>query len=192
MKRTWENYTRIYMYSENQNNYLQSVRRSEAISVHLVCLGNICRSPIANAVLANKCADLTKAKVAVDSSGTGPWHVGEDASAFSIQVWQEAGYKYQHKAKQFKETFFKQHDLILAMDLSNRSALLKLAKSEEDKNKVLMFLSFDPEKSGINPDSEDAHQLTVPDPYGMELAEYKKVLDMLERAADGFKSWVNS
>jgi len=79
MKRTWENYTRIYMYSENQNNYLQSVRRSEAISVHLVCLGNICRSPIANALLANKCADLTKPKVAVDSSGTGPWHVGEDA-----------------------------------------------------------------------------------------------------------------
>ena len=79
------------------------------------------------------------------------------------------------------------------MDLSNRAALLKLAKSEEDKNKILMFLSFDPElQSGIDPDSEDAHQLSVPDPYGMELAEYKKVLDMLERAADGFKSWVNS
>jgi protein-tyrosine phosphatase len=130
--------------------------------------------------------------VAVDSSGTGPWHVGEGASAFSIQVWQEAGYKYQHKAKQFKETFFKQHDLILAMDLSNRATLLKLAKSEEDKNKILMFLSFDPEKSGINPEGEDAHQLSVPDPYGMELAEYKKVLGMVERAADGFKSWVNS
>lgn len=192
MKRTWENYTRIYMYSKNQSNYLKTVRESAAITVHLVCLGNICRSPIANAVLANKCADLIKPKVAVDSSGTGPWHVGEDASAFSIQVWQEAGYKYQHKAKQFKETFFKQHDLILAMDLSNRAALLKLAKSEEDKNKILMFLSFDPEKSGINPEGEDAHQLSVPDPYGMELAEYKKVLDMLERAADGFKSWVNS
>ena len=82
------------------------------------------------------------------------------------------------RAKQFKDTFFKQHDLILAMDLSNRAALLKLAKSEEDKNKILMFLSFDPEKSGINPDGEDAHQLSVPDPYGMELAEYKKVLEL--------------
>jgi protein-tyrosine phosphatase len=180
------------MYSENQKNHLLNVRRSEAISVHLVCLGNICRSPIANAVLASKCADLTKAKVSVDSSGTGPWHVGENASAYSIQVWQEAGYKYQHKAKQFKETFFKQHDLILAMDLKNRAALLKLAKSEEDKSKILMFLSFDPEKSGINPDGEDSHQLSVPDPYGMELGEYKKVLGMVERAADGFKSWVNS
>ena len=180
------------MYSENQSNYLQTLRKLPKLSVHLVCLGNICRSPIANAVLANKFALLEKPKVAVDSSGTGPWHEGEGASTYSIQVWQEAGYKYQHKAKQFKETFFKQHDLILAMDLSNRATLLKLAMSEEDKNKILMFLSFDPEKSWINPDGEDAHQLTVPDPYGMELAEYKKVLDMLERAADGFKSWVNS
>ena len=105
MKRTWENYTRIYMYSENQNNYLQSVRRSEAISVHLVCLGNICRSPIANAVLANKCADLRKPKVAVDSSGTGAWHVGQDAAEYSKQVWQEAGYEYEHLAKQFKSDF---------------------------------------------------------------------------------------
>ena len=192
MKRTWENYTRIYMYSENQNNYLQKVCRLEAISVHLVCLGNICRSPLANALLANKCADLTKPKVTVDSSGTGPWHVGENASAYSIQVWQEAGYKYQHKVKQFKDTFFKHHDLILAMDRNNRDALLKLAKSEEDKNKILMFLSFDPELQKINPEGEDAHQLSVPDPYGQELVEYKKVLELLERAADGFKSWVNS
>ena len=180
------------MYSENQKNYLQKVRKSEAISVHIVCLGNICRSPLANALLANKCADLIKPKVSVDSSGTGPWHVGENASAYSIQVWQEAGYKYQHKAKQFKDTFFKHHDLILAMDLNNRDALLKLAKSEEDKNKILMFLSFDPELQKINPEGEDAHQLSVPDPYGQELVEYKKVLEMLERAADGFKSWVNS
>jgi protein-tyrosine phosphatase len=192
MKRTWENYTRIYMYSENQSNYLKTVRESDAITVHLVCLGNICRSPLATALLANKCADLTKPKVAVDSSGTGGWHVGEGASQYSIQVWQEAGYKYEHKAKQFKDTYFQQHDLILAMDLSNRAALLKLAKSEEDKNKILMFLSFDPELQKIDPEGEDAHQLSVPDPYGMELAEYKKVMDMLERAADGFKSWVNS
>jgi protein-tyrosine phosphatase len=180
------------MYSENQSNYLKSVRRLEAISVHLVCLGNICRSPIANALLANKCADLTKPKVIVDSSGTGAWHVGEDASAYSIQVWQEAGYTYQHRARQFKENYFKQHDLILAMDLSNRAALLKLAKSEEDKNKILMFLSFDPELGKIDPDGLEASRLTVPDPYGMELAAYKRVLGMLERAADGFKRWVNS
>ena len=160
--------------------------------MHLVCLGNVCRSPIANAVLSNKCRQIQKPRIAVDSSGISPWHVGEGASENSIQVWQKAGYTYQHRAKQFKESFFKQHDLILAMDLSNRAALLKLAKDEKDKNKVLMFLSFDPKKAGINPDGADSHQLSIPDPYGMQLGEYQKVLEMVERAADGFKSWVNS
>jgi protein-tyrosine phosphatase len=192
MKRTWENYTRICMYSENQINYLQTVRSLTKISVHLVCLGNICRSPMANAVLIGKCSDIQEPKIEFDSSGTGPWHVGEGASEYSIKVWQQAGYKYQHVAKQFKESFFKQHDLILAMDLKNRSTLLKLAKTEEDKNKVLMFLSFDPQNLGINPDGEESHKLSLPDPYGMELTEYKKVMGMVERAADGFKSWVNS
>ena len=180
------------MYSENQNNYLQSVRRSEAISVHLVCLGNICRSPIANALLANKCADLTKPKVAVDSSGTGPWHVGEDASAFSIQVWQEAGYKYQHVAKQFKVNFFAQHDLILAMDLNNRSALLKLAKSQIEKEKIFMLSSFDPKLQALDPDGIDAQLLSIPDPYGQELSAYKEVLEMIERSSDGLIGWLNS
>jgi protein-tyrosine phosphatase len=60
------------MYSENQSNYLQRVLKLPKISVHLVCLGNICRSPIANAVLVNKFALLEKPKVTVDSSGTGP------------------------------------------------------------------------------------------------------------------------
>ena len=192
MKRTWENYTRFQMYSPNSQKYLDQIQSKAVLSVHILCLGNICRSPMATAVLTQLSADLKKPKVLVDSSGTGPWHVGEGATKFSSQVWQEAGYKYEHKAKQFKDTYFQQHDLILAMDLSNRAALLKLAKSEEDKNKILMFLSFDPELQKIDPEGEDAHQLSVPDPYAMELAEYKKVLDMLERAADGFKSWVNS
>ena len=180
------------MYSENQSNYLQTLRKLPKLSVHLVCLGNICRSPIANAVLVNKFALLEKPKVAVDSSGTGPWHEGEGASTYSIKVWQEAGYKYQHVAKQFKVNFFAQHDLILAMDLNNRSALLKLAKSQSEKEKIFMLSSFDPKLQPIDPDGNDAQLLSIPDPYGMELAEYKKVLDMLERAADGFKSWVNS
>ena len=115
-----------------------------------------------------------------------------EESIYNLYTFKEDENEYEQKAKQFKDTYFQQHDLILAMDLNNRAALLKLAKSEEDKNKILMFLSFDPELQKIDPEGEDAHQLSVPDPYGMELVEYKKVLDMLERAANGFKSWVNS
>ena len=180
------------MYSENQSNYLQTLRKLPNLSVHLVCLGNICRSPIANAVLANKFALLEKPKVAVDSSGTGPWHEGEGASTYSIQVWQEAGYKYQHVAKQFKVNFFAQHDLILAMDLNNRSALLKLAKSQIEKEKIFMLSSFDPKLQALDPDGDDAHLLSIPDPYGQELSAYKEVLEMIERSSDGLISWLNS
>ncbi len=180
------------MYSENQNNYLQTLRKLPKLSVHLVCLGNICRSPIANAVLVNKFALLEKPKVVVDSSGTGPWHVGETASAYSIKVWQEAGYKYQHIAKQFKLNFFAQHDLILAMDLKNRSALLKLAKSDAEKEKIFMLSSFDPALQGVDPDGDDAHLLSIPDPYGKELSAYKEVLEMIERSSNGLIRWLNS
>ena len=70
---------------------------------------------MANAVVANKTSDINKPKVIVDSSGTGPWHVGEGATDLSQQVWQMAGYKYSHIAKQFKKTFFANYDLILAI-----------------------------------------------------------------------------
>lgn len=180
------------MYSENQSNYLQILRKLPQLSVHLVCLGNICRSPIANAVLSKKFALLEKPKVVVDSSGTGPWHEGEGASAYSIQVWQEAGYRYQHVAKQFKVNFFTQHNLILAMDLDNRKALLKLAKSQAEKEKIFMLASFDPKLDKIDPDGDDAHLLAIPDPYGKELAAYRQVLEMIERSSDGLISWLNS
>ena len=192
MKRTWENYTRFQMYSPNSQKYLDQIHSKAVLSVHILCLGNICRSPMATAVLTQLCADLKKPQVLVDSSGTGPWHVGEDATKFSSQVWQEAGYKYQHTAKQFKVDYFQKHDLILAMDLKNRAALFKLAKNDEEQSKIFMFTSFDPKKSQIDPDGPEGESLTVSDPYGKELVEYQKVLKVVEQAAAGFMQWVRS
>jgi protein-tyrosine phosphatase len=103
-----------------------------------------------------------------------------------------AGYKYSHIAKQFKKTFFANYDLILAMDLSNRQSILKMADNDEDRAKVFMFRSFDPELSRINPDGADAHLLSVPDPYGQQIDQYQKVLAMVERAANGINLWVRS
>lgn len=180
------------MHILNSSDYLQSLRDLAQIRVHLVCLGNICRSPMANAVLGDKTSNLTNPKVLVDSSGTGPWHVGQGATQLSQQVWQAAGYEYAHIAKQFNKTYFKNYDLILTMDLSNWQTVLKLAKSDEEKMKVFMFTSFDPKNAQINPESSDAHLLSVPDPYGLELIEYQKVLSMVEQAADGFVNWVIS
>ena len=168
------------------------MRKRGSISVHIVCLGNICRSPIANAVLMNLTKDLNKPKVLVDSSGTGPWHVGQPAARNSIQSWQDAGYEYEHIAKQFKVDFFQKYNLILAMDLSNRETLLKLAKGEADKEKIFMFTSFDPKKSHINPESQEGQMLSVPDPYAGPIEEFQSVLKNIEAAAAGFLSWVRS
>ena len=191
MKRTWENYTR-YMHSFKNLDYLSPLRKQPVLSVHIVCLGNICRSPIANAVLLGATKDLSSPKVKVDSSGTGAWHVGQPAAEYSKQVWQDAGYEYEHLAKQFKVDFFQKHDLILAMDLSNRNNLLKLAQSESDKNKIIMFTSFDASKSQIDPDGKDGNLLSVPDPYGGSIDQFQSVLKIIEQAATGFTSWVRS
>jgi len=191
MKRTWENYTR-YMHSFKNLDYLSPLRKQPVLSVHIVCLGNICRSPIANAVLLGATKDLSSPKVKVDSSGTGAWHVGQPAAEYSKQVWQDAGYEYKHLAKQFKVDFFQKHDLILAMDLSNRNNLLKLAQSESDKNKIIMFTSFDASKSHIDPDGKDGNLLSVPDPYGGSIDQFQSVLKIIEQAAIGFTSWVRS
>ncbi|MFM7495785.1 MAG: low molecular weight protein-tyrosine-phosphatase [Candidatus Nanopelagicus sp.] len=180
------------MHAFKNLDYLSPLRKQPVLSVHIVCLGNICRSPIANAVLLDAAKDLTTPKVKVDSSGTGAWHVGQDAAEYSKQVWQEAGYEYEHIAKQFKSDFFQKHDLILAMDLSNRSNLLKFAQSESDKNKIIMFTSFDPGKSQIDPDGKDGNLLSVPDPYGGSIEQFHSVLKIIEQAATGFVTWVRS
>jgi protein-tyrosine phosphatase len=180
------------MHSFKNLDYLSPLRKQPVLSVHIVCLGNICRSPIANAVLLGATKDLSAPKVKVDSSGTGAWHVGQDAAEYSKQVWQDAGYEYEHLAKQFKSDFFQKHDLILAMDLSNRNNLLKLAQSESDKNKIIMFTSFDASKSHIDPDGKDGNLLSVPDPYGGSIDQFQSVLKIIEQAATGFTSWVRS
>ena len=82
--------------------------------------------------------------------------------------------------------------MILAMDLSNRDAILKLAKSDSDKDKVFMFTSFDPNKSKIDPDGHEAKKLSVDDPYGGPLTEFESVLKVIEAAATGFVTWVKS
>ena len=78
------------------------------------------------------------------------------------------------------------------MDLSNRNNLLKLAQSESDKNKIIMFTSFDASKSHIDPDGKDGNLLSVPDPYGGSIDQFQSVLKIIEQAAIGFTSWVRS
>jgi protein-tyrosine phosphatase len=157
-----------------------------SLHVAMVCLGNICRSPMAAAVLANKAREITDVEVIVSSSGTSGWHIGEGPHPTSKLVWEKAGYSHDHKASQFKANDYFVNDYILVMDSSNYENVLSLAASEEDRSKVFYLRSFDPALSHIDPQSSDYFKLEVPDPYNQPEESYQRVLAMIESAVDGF------
>ena len=165
--------------------YLNALKSKSEIHIELVCLGNICRSPLAAAVLHNKSRELTDPKFLVSSSGTSGWHKGEGASSSSVKVWESAGYKYEHVSRPFSVDFFDQKDLILTMDLNNRSEVLKSARNEADINKVMMLRSFDPKLINLDATSPDAELLQVPDPWGQEITAYREVFQIVDSAIDG-------
>jgi protein-tyrosine phosphatase len=167
------------------NDYVQQLSTRDVIRVEMVCLGNICRSPMAAAVLHNKTIGLTSPRFLVTSSGTSGWHDGEDAHHLSRKTWEVAGYEYQHTSRKFRLNFFDEVDLILPMDLTNRANILNGARNESDKSKVFMLRSFDPDLTHIDPTSPEADLLQVPDPWGETIVAYQEVLEMIERATDG-------
>ena len=168
----------------NQN-LISSLKEQDQLSITMVCLGNICRSPMAAAVLAGKTADWTAPRIQVQSSGTGSWHIGQGPHPSSKKIWEAAGYKYSHKAKQFAANDYFIHDLILVMDSSNYHNVISLADGEEQRSKVFYLRNFDPGLRNIDPSSADYFKLEVPDPYNQSDQAYEETLAMVERAVDG-------
>lgn len=142
----------------------------------LVCLGNICRSPMAEVVL----RDVLERRglgdvVVVDSAGTGGWHVGEPMDERAAATLAAAGYDgSRHRARRFEPEWFAERDLVLAMDRENLRTLRRLAPPEGAD--VRLFRSFDPDAP------EDAE---VPDPYYGGREGFVRVLEMIEAAAEG-------
>jgi len=164
---------------------ISSLKGQDKLSITMVCLGNICRSPMAAAVLAGKSADWIAPRIDVHSSGTGSWHIGQGPHPSSKKIWEAAGYKHSHTAQQFKANDFFVHDLILVMDSSNYHNVISLAESEEHRSKVFYLRNFDPGLKDIDPSSADYFKLEVPDPYNQSDEAYEETLDMVERAVDG-------
>ena len=130
---------------------------------------------MAAAVLSNRAIEIDAPQIIVTSSGTSSWHVGEGAHQLSEKVWTRAGYQHSHSVREFQPDHFDQVDLILAMDLNNQANILKLAQSQEHREKVAMLRSFDPA----------ADSLEVPDPWGNPIEAYQEVLAMVEAAVSG-------
>jgi protein-tyrosine phosphatase len=140
-----------------------------------VCLGNICRSPAAEAVFANLAAEagVTDA-FEVDSAGTGAWHVGEPADPRMRRAATRRGISISSIARQFTPDDFDEFDLVLAMDGSNLETLARMAP-EAKREKLVLFRDFDPDAAG-----ED-----VPDPYYGGPRGFDEVLDIVTRAGEG-------
>ena len=168
-----------------KNGYLETLRGKPTLAIEMVCLGNICRSPMAAAVLYTKAQSILTPAITVSSSGTSNYHIGDGPHRLSKSTWEQAGYKYDHTAAQFNPHSFQSQNLILAMDLSNRALVMTAAKSEQERQKVFMLRQFDPLLQEIDPLSREGSALQVPDPWGEEIDSYQRVLAMIERAVAG-------
>ena len=142
-----------------------------------VCSGNICRSPMAEAILRAAAEKKELADVVtVESFGTGEWHVGHPADPRAVATLASRGYDGSaHRARQFQRGHFESADLVVALDRGHERALRALAATEEDRSKVQLLRSFDP----------DADSPDVADPYYEEDAAFAEVLEQLEAAAPG-------
>ncbi|MEN8776369.1 MAG: low molecular weight protein-tyrosine-phosphatase [Polaribacter sp.] len=137
--------------------------------VLMVCLGNICRSPLAEAILQSK---VDSKEVLVDSAGTAAYHIGNLPDKRSIEVAAKYGLNINNqRARKFVEADFDEFDFIYAMDKSNYNNILLLAKNADDKQKVKLIL---------NEISQDNH--SVPDPYYGGDQGFENVYNMLDKA----------
>lgn len=138
----------------------------------MVCLGNICRSPLAEGILKSK---VNSEKIHVESAGTGDWHIGQLPDERSVKVAQEHGIDItDQRGRQFNTSDFDQFDMIYVMDNSNYTDVLSLARNEEDAKKVHLILNE------VFPNDN----LDVPDPYMGGESGFKRVYDMLDQATD--------
>jgi len=109
----------------------------------MVCLGNICRSPLAHGMLQHL-ADRENLGWQVHSAGTGNWHVGNPPDRRSVLAAHNLGYEIgAQRARHFSASFFDEYDHILVMDRNNLRDVLQLAKTQEHRDKVRLFLIED-------------------------------------------------
>ena len=137
----------------------------------MVCLGNICRSPLAEGILRSKLSE----KFIVDSAGTGGWHAGELPDKRSITIAKLKGLDISNqRARQFKISDFTTFDHIFVMDNTNFKEVLALAPNEATKSKVKLILNE------IFPNDN----IDVPDPYYGGVDGFENVYNMLDQACD--------
>jgi protein-tyrosine phosphatase len=153
-----------------------------------VCSGNICRSPMAEAVLRRMVDDAGLiGRVEVDSAGTGDWHIGERADRRALSALVGSGYPDEgHRARQFEVGWFGSRQQVIALDRGHLRTLRGWAPNETERAKVQLLRSFDP---ALGPDAP-ASQLDVADPYYDGPEMFRVVLEQIEAACAGLLAHV--
>ena len=140
--------------------------------VLMVCLGNICRSPLAEGILKSK---IDTSQIEVSSAGTGGWHVGELPDPRSIDVARKNGLDItDQRGKQFSTYDFEIYDHIFVMDQSNYNDEIKLAQNDAERKKVQLILD----------ETHPGKNLDVPDPYHGGRSGFDDVYAMLDKACE--------
>ncbi len=147
------------------------------VAVSFVCMGNICRSPTAEAVMRHLVREAGfQDAIAIDSAGTGSWHVGEERDRRSRAVAKRRGMPISGLARQFTRGDFDRFDLVLALDEENARELRRLAPSDEARSRIHLLREFD---EGAAPGAE------VPDPYYGGPEGFEVVFDVCLAACRG-------
>ena len=142
------------------------------MKILMVCLGNICRSPLAEGILTHKTQHLN---IEVDSAGTAGYHIGNLPDSRSIEIADKYNINLRNqKARQFSREDFEKFDIIYAMDTNNYAHLKALSKNQEEREKIRLILNE------INPDLWQS----VPDPYYGGEDGFQEVYNMLDQATD--------
>jgi protein-tyrosine phosphatase len=153
----------------------------EKIRVLFVCLGNICRSPLAEAVFNHKIQQSgLDGHFEVDSCGTGDYHIGEPPDPRTLANARKNGISVNHFCRQLTVDDLSYFDYVLAMDNSNLQNILSLDGSDHHSHKVSLLREFDSEGKGLE----------VPDPYFGGEEGFDLVYSILDRSLDGFIAYV--
>ena len=151
---------------------------SDRTSVLFVCLGNICRSPLAEGLFLHEARRRGLVdRFRVDSAGTGHWHIGKPADPRSVAVAKKHGVELPSLARQVSPADFDRFGWLVAMDRSNRMDLLDLGAPE---SRVHLLRAFDPGLGGA-----DEEELDVPDPYFGGDDGFDQVFAMVRSATGG-------
>lgn len=144
------------------------------MKILMVCLGNICRSPMAEGVLRKKIKEQ-ELKIEVDSCGTADYHVGDSPDIRAQQTIRKHGHDISDlRGRQFEIADFDRFDLIYAMDENNYFNILDQARSEEDKAKVNMIMN----------EVYSEQNISVPDPYYGGINGFEDTYEMLNLATE--------